>query len=168
MGTLKEQVQSILDRFNVGLSVEEPKMATAVLDSGQTIQTDSDAFVAGANVFIVNDEGEQVPLPDGSYTMEDGTQIAVAEGVIVEQEVEEQEVEASQDLSEAIRPIVAEMLAAALEPIVERLEGLHSQNLSAQEKPLPRVAKPVRKAEAVDLTALSMDERIKAIQKQYQ
>ena len=167
--SVKKQIQEILDRFKVNLAVEEQAlMATATLDSGQVIHTDADAFSAGANVYIKNDEGEQIPVPNGEYTFEDGTTINVLDGVITEQEVEEPA--ETEDLSATIRPIVAEMLEAALQPIVEALEAMKpaEEKLSAP-KPLPR--KPVIKSDPVqpvDLAALSLNERVVAIQKQFQ
>ena len=54
------------------------------LDSGQEIQTDAEAFAVGVSVFVVNDEGEQIPLPDGDYTLADGSMLVVAEGAVSE------------------------------------------------------------------------------------
>jgi hypothetical protein len=163
---IKQKVQSILDNFNTKLKVEEVQMATATLDSGQVIQTDADAFTEGANVFIVNDEGEQIPLPDGGYVMEDGTQIVVVEGVIGKAEAEEMPEETSADLAEVIRPIVAEMLGAALQPILEKLEEMTPKELAATPKPLKRTPAP-KTFEKVDLSAMSVEDRIKILQKQF-
>jgi hypothetical protein len=167
--SVKQQIQEILDKFKVNLAVEEQSlMATATLDSGQVVHTDADAFAAGANVYIKNDEGEQIPVPNGEYTLEDGTMFNVLDGVIAEQEAPEPA--EAEDLSAAIRPIVAEMLEAALQPIVEALEALKpvEEKFSA---PKPLARKPVAKSEPVqpvDLAALSLSERVAAIQKQFQ
>src|SRR6056300_1091368 len=98
--TLKERISDIFDKYSVELSVEENaevKFAVATLDSGQEIQTDAEAFAVGVAVFVVNDEGEQIPLPDGEYTLEGGAVLVVAEGAVSEvkeAEAEEPAVEA--------------------------------------------------------------------------
>ena len=98
--TLKERISDIFEKYSVELAVEEKEetqevaFATAVLDSGQEIQTDADAFAVGVSAFVVNDEGERIPLPDGDYKLQDGSLLVVAEGAVAEMKEAEAEVEA--------------------------------------------------------------------------
>lgn len=83
--TLVERIQDLFTKFNTNLEVSEKvELKTeAVLDNGTVICTDGDSFVEGAYVYIINEEGEQIPLPEGDYTMEDGRTIGIGEGSTV-------------------------------------------------------------------------------------
>ena len=61
-------------------------MATAKLESGQEIMTDADSFAVGVEVFVMNDENEKIPLPNGDYSLEDGTSVKVEDGKVSEME----------------------------------------------------------------------------------
>ena len=70
--TIKERVQEVFNRFNVNLEVEDKvrvDLAEAALENGTVIYTDADSFVEGAEAYIINDEGERIPLPPGDYTL---------------------------------------------------------------------------------------------------
>jgi hypothetical protein len=80
--TIQERVQDIFNKFNVNLKVEESRteLAEAALDNGTVIYTDGEDFVEGDEAFIINDEGERIPLPPGDYTLKDGGVISIADG----------------------------------------------------------------------------------------
>lgn len=81
--TISERVQEVFQRFNVNLTVsEEPRtdLAEAVLENGTVIYTDADDFNEGAEAYIINDEGERIPLPQGDYTLNDGSVLVIADG----------------------------------------------------------------------------------------
>lgn len=81
--TISERVQEVFQRFNVNLTVtEEPRteLAEAVLENGTVIYTDADDFTEGAEAYIINDEGERIPLPQGDYTLNDGSVLKIADG----------------------------------------------------------------------------------------
>ena len=84
--TIQERVQEIFNRFNVDLTVnknERTDMAEATLDNGTVIYTDANEFSEGAEAYIINDEGERIPLPPGDYVFEDGTVLSIVEGGVV-------------------------------------------------------------------------------------
>ena len=193
--TLKERISDIFDKYSVELSVEENaevKFAVATLDSGQEIQTDAEAFAVGVAVFVVNDEGEQIPLPDGEYTLQDGSMLVVAEGAVTEvnEASEEPAVEAEEDKEEEMseepkaeeveassevltREEVAGMIAEALEATkaefssqIEERDAKITELSKQATKSLSRAPKMEVKA-PVDMTKLSMKERIAAIQNQF-
>jgi len=113
--TIQERVQEVFNRFNVNLTVSEEKrteMAEATLENGTVIYTDAEQFAEGVEAYIINDEGENIPLPPGDYTLQDGGVIVVGDGGVVtsvgeatEEVVEE--VEASEEVSESTEEVEA-------------------------------------------------------------
>jgi len=192
--TLKERISEIFDKYSVELSVEENaevKFAVATLDSGQEIQTDAEAFAVGVSVFVVNDEGEQIPLPDGEYTLQDGSMLVVAEGAVTEvkeAEAEEPAVEAEEDKEEEMseepkeveassevltREEVAGMIAEAIEATkaefssqIEERDAKITELSKQATKSLSRAPKMEAPA-PVDLKSLSIPERVAAIHNQF-
>ncbi len=189
--TLKERISDIFDKYSVELSVEENaevKFAVATLDSGQEIQTDAEAFAVGVAVFVVNDEGEQIPLPDGEYTLEGGAVLVVAEGAVSEMKEAEAEVEAEEEKEEEMseepkeveassealtREEVAGMIAEALEATkaefssqIEERDAKITELSKQATKSLSRAPKMEAPA-PVDLKSLSIQERVAAIHNQF-
>lgn len=196
--TLKERISEIFDKYSVELSVEEKaevKFAVATLDSGQEIQTEAESFAVGASVFVVNDEGEQIPLPDGEYTLADGAVLVVAEGAITEvKEAEEPVVEAEEDKEEEMsaeteevkeveeveasqevltREEVAGMIAEAIEATKAEFSSQIEERdakiteLSKQATPSLSRAPKMEAPAPVDLKSLSIQERVAAIHNQF-
>ena len=189
--TLKERISDLFEKYSVELEVEtkeEVKFATATLDSGQEIQTDAEAFAVGVSVFVVNDEGEQIPLPDGDYTLADGSMLVVAEGAVVEvneattepeveaeedkeEEMKAQEVEASSEVltREAVAGMIAEAVAEAKKEFSSQIEERDakitelSKQASKSISRAPKMEAPV----SVDLKSLSITERVAAIHNQF-
>jgi hypothetical protein len=81
--SISKRVQDVFNRFNVNLTVDRTDLTEAALDNGTVIYTDADAFAEGVEVYIINDEGERIPLPPGDYNMADGSVLSVGEGGIV-------------------------------------------------------------------------------------
>ena len=189
--TLKERISDLFEKYSVELEVEtkeEVKFATATLDSGQEIQTDAEAFAVGVSVFVVNDEGEQIPLPDGDYTLADGSMLVVAEGAVSEvreaeaapeveaeedkeEEMQAQEVEASSEVltREAVAGMIAEAVAEAKKEFSSQIKERDAKitELSKQaSKSISRAPKMEAPA-PVDLKSLSIQERVAAIHNQF-
>tara|TARA_R100001163_G_scaffold2920_1_gene4404 strand:+ start:6166 stop:6828 length:663 start_codon:yes stop_codon:yes gene_type:complete len=103
---LKERIQDIFHSYSVQLELnekekkeDEVQMAKKTLANGTVIYTDAEDFAVGAEVFIVNEEGERMPLPDGEYEYEGGGKTVVAGGKIAEiVEAEEEEKEEEKEL----------------------------------------------------------------------
>lgn len=72
---------------------DEMQLAKKTLANGTVIYTDADEFGVGVDVFIVNEEGERMPLPDGEYEYEEGGKTIVANGKIAEMVEAEEEKE---------------------------------------------------------------------------
>lgn len=188
--TLKERISEIFDKYSVQLEVQEKaevKFAVATLDSGQEIQTDADAFAVGASVFVVNDEGEQIPLPDGEYTLADGSMIVVAEGAIVEvnesstepevEAEEEKEEEMAEQVEASSEVLTREEVAAMISEAIEATKAEFSSQIKERDSKITQLSKQATpslsrapKMEApkpVDLKKLSITERVAAIHNQF-
>ena len=195
--TLKERISELFDKYSVELEVEEKqevKFATATLESGQEIQTEAESFAVGASVFVVNDEGEQIPLPDGEYTLADGSMLVVAEGAITEvkeAEAEEPAVEAEEDKEEEMseepkaeeveasaevltREDVAGMIAEAIEATkaefssqIEERDAKITELSKQAASSISRAPKAPKKVEKVDLSKLTVKERVRALSNQF-
>lgn len=195
--TLKERISDIFEKYSVELAVEEKEetqevalMATAVLESGQEIMTDADAFAVGVSAFVVNDEGERIPLPDGDYQLQDGSLLVVAEGAVVEvneattepeveaeeekeeeMQAETEEVQASSEVltREAVEGMIAEAIEATKKEFSSQIEERDAKitELSKQATPsIPRAPK-MEAPVSVDLKSLSIQERVAAIHNQF-
>ena len=80
--TIKERVQEVFNKFNVNLTAQEVlrvDMAEAALENGTVIYTDGEDFAEGEEAYIINDEGERIPLPPGDYTLADGGVISIGD-----------------------------------------------------------------------------------------
>jgi len=187
---LKERISDLFEKYSVELAVEEKEeevslMATAILESGQEIMTDADAFAVGVAVFVMNDENERIPLPDGEYQLEDGSTLVVAEGTVSEMkdaeapaeapatEVEEvvEEVEASVDMitREDVASMIADAVAEAKKEISLQIEERDKKitELSKQTTKTISRAPKMEVAKAVDLSKLSIKDRVAAIHNQF-
>jgi len=191
--TLKERISDLFEKYSVQLEVEEKaevKFAVATLDSGQEIQTDAEAFAVGVSVFVVNDEGEQIPLPDGDYTLADGSMLVVAEGVVAEvnEASEEPAVEAEEDKEEEMseepkeveassevltREEVAGMIAEAIEAtkaeFASQIEDRDAKITELSKQATKSISRaPKMEVQApVDFSKLSLTERVAAIHNQF-
>ena len=190
--TLKERISDLFEKYSVQLEVEEKaevKFAVATLDSGQEIQTDAEAFAVGVAVFVVNDEGEQIPLPDGEYTLADGSMLVVAEGVVAEvnEASEEPAVEAEEDKEEEMSEVeeveassevltreeVAGMIAEAIEAtkaeFASQIEDRDAKITELSKQATKSISRaPKMEVQApVDLSKLSLTERVAAIHNQF-
>lgn len=184
--TLKERVAEMVHKFAVQLSEEkEAKLASALLENGQEIQTTADAFAEGVDVFVVNDQGENIPLPDGDYTLEDGSSFTVVEGVIsaigaaeaeeVEAKEEELAEEVKEDATEQAlsREEVKEMIATAVKEATTQLSAQFAEQLEEKEAAIQKLsAQPAAKLSRVEkketfsrqeLAAMSLKERVRAL-----
>ena len=181
---LKERISDIFENYSVALKVEDKEqkvamMATAVLESGQEIMTEADTFEPGVEVFVQNDENERIPLPDGDYILDNGSTFVVAEGKLseirdaeVEEDVEvEEPVEASADVltREDVSSMIAEAVAEAKKEFSSQLEERDNKitELSKQATPTPSRAPKMEAYKPVDLSKLSITERVAAIHNQF-
>jgi len=172
--TITERVQEVFNKFNVKLTVtEEPRteMAEAALDNGTVVYTDAEAFAEGVEAYIINDEGEKIPLPPGDYELEDGRTLVIGEGGVVSsigepsEEVEEVEaseeveveieVEAEEEPAYVTKAEVEEMIKAALESINDKEEmSVNPEAPKEEKKEVKKEEEEVVDEVAVELAAV--------------
>ena len=105
-------IEKIKDVLNLN---EEVKLEQAKLDNGTVIE--ADAFESGNEVFIVT-EDEKVALPIGSYNLEDGKILVVAEDGLIS-EIKEAEAEEETEEVEEVEAQEEEMGYATKEELAE-------------------------------------------------
>lgn len=87
-------------RIKVALGLEEEATEVtlafqAKLADGTIITSEADEMAVGVLVNILSEDGEQTPVPEGTYELEDGTKFTVdAEGIVTEIAEVEEEVDA--------------------------------------------------------------------------
>jgi len=182
---IQERVAALFNKYSAMLAEEAPvSLATAVLQGGQEIQTAAEEWAIGVDVFVVNDEGEQIPLPDGEYTLEDGTEFTVVDGKVntwemPEAPVEEEAKKDEENMSEDVltREEVAQMIQDAVEAASTTLSKQFKSELGKKDAEIQKLAKAAtpslpkaparRERQALNLTNLSTEQRVAAIQSHF-
>jgi len=201
---LKERIQDIFEQYSVHLEKEEKdekemqetpsekdektEMAKKTLANGTTIFTDADAFAVGVDVFIVNEEGERMPLPDGEYEYEEGGKTVVADGKIAEimeaedekeekeMEDEEKKEEMSYTLTESeLSSMIAKAVGAAKEEFAKDMQATKDElssmkdMLSSQraEGGLRQSKAKAKRMTFSDIKGMDAKDRVKAIHEIY-
>ena len=193
-----DRIFSIAHKYNVELKEEDQKveLAEAKLKDGTTVVTPAEAMAVGVEVFVVNADGEQMPVPDGDYELENGAKISVEGGKIeaieeapveapaepaeeVEastetvEEVEAEKEEKEELTLESITALVDEKVAEALNKYKEEMEDKEKEKEEKMAKmeesftaQLPAKAK-VKKKEKVNFKELNQKQRVSALFNQY-
>lgn len=127
------KIEKMLDHLRELLEaapVQQQKFGEITTDRGILAWPGENDLVAGDRIFIVEQDGEYEPAPNGEYMTDDGKTIVVANGIVAEirdpeAEVAPQEAEAQQEQMEAAEeapaPVVEEAAPVAEEaaPVVE-------------------------------------------------
>lgn len=135
---IEDKVSDNFDENKDEKKNEEPaeqKFAEVTLADGETVLSYDGELAQGTPIFVVGEDGEQLPAPEGTHELGGdmaGTSIIVnAEGVIEEVVTEEaqSEDEAEEQMSsEDISAVVAETINKALEPILSQFAEVEKQN----------------------------------------
>lgn len=85
MEITKENIQTFAAKIKEAFATfnEKAKFMSAKLADGTQVNVMGDTLAVGAQVTIMTEAGE-VPIPDGEYTLEDGTVFYVAGGAVSE------------------------------------------------------------------------------------
>jgi ribosomal protein L21E len=101
---------SIIQKIFSALNADEKQavkteLAQAELKEGTMIEADS--FEEGQAVFIITEDGEKIPMPEGTYELEDGRKVEVNDSSMIvaigsgeEDKAEEVEQEAKEEMEE--------------------------------------------------------------------
>lgn len=140
--------KAILNKVKELLGMEV-KLEQRKLEDGVTV-IEADAFESGAEVMIVTEDEQMIPLPVGEYVMEGGEQVLVVteEGLIseikakeeeVEEEVVEEEAkkdyeEKEEEMAEESRPIKKTVESIVKETFFTEIENLKKENAELKAK----------------------------------
>ena len=120
-------------------AVVEVKFAQMNLENGTVLE--AEAFEAGNEVFIVNEE-DRIALPIGEYTLADGNVLYVAEeGVIGE--IKSAEAEAEEEVAEVAAEPVAELEAEVPGNPKKIVESHTTETHFAEEVPMEEKIKAI-------------------------
>lgn len=148
---LKERIKVAL-----GIDTEEQEVKLAYeakLADGTIIVSEADELAEGVVLNILSEDGEQTPMPQGTYSLEDGTEFSTDEnGVVLEvsakeeeeevEQKEEEEVEMEEETTtdetmlEEVGNVVRELLenvTSELNTIKAELDELRGENLAKDE-----------------------------------
>lgn len=126
--TFIEKVSELLKKHDIkGVQLSEVveiKMSAEgkLADGETTVATPSDEFSVGAELYVIDADGNPQPAPDGEHTLENGTMLVTANGVITE--VKEAEPAEEEELSAEI--------ASVIEAMDNKLQEIKSQLAEAK------------------------------------
>jgi hypothetical protein len=141
--SIKSKIQAILKKHNVKLSVmedEEEKVemvAQGTLPDGTIVATPADAFDVGAELFVVDADGNPSPAPDGTHTVTSGDvtySVTTEGGVITESSIAgDDEAELTEEVVEELAALNA-TLRSELEVTRTELSAVKSELTVTKEK----------------------------------
>lgn len=134
--TKESLLEKIAEKVSVNLSElfkKKIELETAKLVNGVTVEYE------GEDVFILNDEGEKLPAPEGEHELEDGRILVVKEeGKLDEiKEKEAEEVEAKEEEKKEMQEFASKDEVEQLKKEVEELKSMMKpkEEMAKEEKP---------------------------------
>ena len=127
----KTFIDKLKDMFNeveqsvAPLEAEVDNFIDVTTIDGILLRVKEEEIVEGVQVFVVGEDGEEVPAPEGEHTIEDKVIVTDSEGKVVEVK----EIEAPVDAP--VEETVEEVEAKRLEVEAKRLEELEAEKLKA-------------------------------------
>jgi len=131
---------SIIQKIFSALNADEKQavkteLAQAELKEGTTIEADS--FEEGQAIFIVTEDGEKIPMPEGTYELEDGRKVEVNDSSMIVsigtgEEEAEGETEVEQEAKEEMEDEAKEEMAE--EPKEEELKEDEKEEMGDMDK----------------------------------
>jgi len=134
-----EVLKRIMTELSSVKETVEVKFAQMSLDNGTVLE--AEAFEAGNEVFIVNEE-ERIALPIGEYTLADGNILYVAEEGIIS-EVKSAEAEVEEEVAEVAAEPVAELEAETPSNPKKIVESHTTETHFAEELPMEEKIKAI-------------------------
>jgi len=143
----------------------EVKLETMKLDDNITM-IEAESFESGMEVVVVTEDEQKIPLPVGSYNLEDGRVLVVAEeGIIAEvkekeEEAPEVEVEVEVPATEE-KPMEEEMSTEPTQAIKKTIESVVKETFFAEMEALKKENEELKaKLEAKVEVELSTEEEV--------
>jgi hypothetical protein len=124
----------------------EQKFEQAKLEDGTIVMWEGE-LTTGAALFVVDEQGVQMPAPDGEHKLEDGTIVSTAGGLVVTVTPAEAEEEA--EIEVEVEDKKTEDMAGELEMLVEKL----AEKLAALEAKIEEMGKKPESMSSEDVNA---------------
>lgn len=134
-----EVLKRIMTELSSVKEAVEVKFAQMALENGTVLE--AEAFEAGNEVFIVNEE-DRIALPVGEYTLADGNILYVAEEGIIG-EVKSAEAEVEEEVAEVAAESVAELEAEEPANPKKIVESHTTETHFAEELPMEEKIKAI-------------------------
>lgn len=134
-----EVLKRIMTELSSVKETVEVKFAQMTLENGAVLE--AEAFEAGNEVFIVNEE-DRIALPVGEYTLADGNVLYVAEEGIIG-EVKSAEAEVEEEVAEVAAESVAELEAEEPANPKKIVESHTTETHFAEELPMEEKIKAI-------------------------
>ena len=121
-----EQLSALLKKHNIkGVQLSEvvelQMSKEGKLADGTIVATPSDDFVIGAELYVIDADGNPQPAPDGEHTLEDGAVVTTVGGIITE-------IEAAAPAEEEMSADIAAVIAAMDEQLTSIKNQLAEQS----------------------------------------
>ena len=133
------------------------KMEVKTTD-GMIIMTDAETLAVGADVYFINEAGDQMPVADGDYMLDNAQTISVVAGKVTEIADTPTE-ETEEGLGEAETAIIQSAMKSQIDELKAELEAI---KLSITNKPAAAPATQVTEPKTVE-TKMSAIERVKQL-----
>ena len=124
----------------------EQKFEQAKLEDGTIVMWENE-LTTGSALFVVDEQGVQMPAPDGEHKLEDGTIVSTAGGLVVT--VTPAEAEAEAEIEIEVEDKKSEDMAGELEMLVEKL----AEKLAALEAKIEEMGKKPESMSSEDVNA---------------
>ena len=124
----------------------EQKFEQAKLEDGTIVMWEGE-LTTGAALFVVDEQGVQMPAPDGEHKLEDGTIVSTAGGLVVT--VTPAEAESEAEITIEVEDKKSEDMAGELEMLVEKL----AEKLAALEAKIEEMSKKPESMSSEDVNA---------------
>ena len=124
---LKEAINEIPNLVKVlkekFMGVVEQKFIDAKLKDGTIVSYDGETPAVGMPLFVIDEKGERLPVPDGEHELEDGSVIVTNGGMIVEiKPSATEEPKAEEEMSEGnVAPVAQSTPPVDVKSIVESI-----------------------------------------------
>jgi hypothetical protein len=146
--------KSKLNLIRVALGMDV-KMADAVLEDGVT-RVEAESFEPGMKIFVVSEDGERAPAPEGVHTAQDGTKITVdSEGTITL--VESPEPVEAEEVKEEVE------VKAAEEEVKEEVKVEGEEHEPKPEKEMLEEIVDKKIEEAMEKVYMALEEVVKEV-----
>lgn len=133
---LIEKVKEFIVKLTSQPVAEPVKLGEAMTSDGKKIMFEGDVISEGANLLMVDESGNQVPVPNGDYTMEDGTVVSVMDSKVSKITVKEEEIP-SEEQAPAQAPVEDQkmtQLESQVNQLQKQVEDLTKLNAEFMEQ----------------------------------